>query len=232
MRKDIVNNIEKELEDAISLSSDKATMFFKTGKGGYSEHDKFLGISVPKIRSIAKNHPQLSLEEIKYLLYSPYNEKRLLALIILVNQYKKSKDKETFYNFYCEHLLQVNNWNLVDSSAHLIIGDYLYDKERDYLFTLSKSDSLWLRRISIVSTWWFIRQQDVDDTFKLATILMQDKHDLIHKASGWMLREAGKKDINKLKDYLNIHASHMPRTMLRYSIEKLTADEKSYYMTI
>ena len=208
----------------------KAT-FFKTGAGDYGEHDRFMGVSVPHIRKIAKQFAHLSLDELQILIESPFNEERLLALIILVNCYQKTKD-QALYTFYIKNLKHVNNWNLVDASAHLILGAHLFERDKNILIELSKSQKIWEKRISIVSTWYFIRQNDTNWTFKLVTMMLGDKHDLIHKASGWMLREAGKRDPLKLRDFLDKYAKEMPRTMLRYAIEKLPLEERKIYMSI
>lgn len=231
MNKTILNQIEIEIQKAISIPKDKTTHFFKTGKGSYGEHDQFLGIRNPDTRNIAKKYANIPFEILELLLYSPFNEKRLLALIILANQYPKStpEDKIKIYNFYNQHLSQVNNWNLVDLSAPYTMGRHLLNQDPNKLFELSSSTNLWYRRIAIVSTWWFIRNNELNTTYQLADLLLQDSHDLIHKAVGWMLREAGKKDTSRLKQYLEQNATNMPRTMLRYSIEKFTKKEQAYY---
>ncbi len=205
--------------------------FFKTGKGQYGEGDIFIGTTVPDTRKVAKKY-NLSLEEIKQLLESKIHEHRLIALFILVDKYKKSEDKEKqeIANFYLNHTKHINNWDLVDSSAHLILGEHISNKDKSILEKLAKSNNLWERRISIISTLQFIRKNQFDETFKISTILLKDKHDLIHKAVGWMLREVGKKDKNQLKNFLNKHHKEMPRTMLRYSIEHFSKEEKEYFM--
>lgn len=207
-------------------------VFFKTGVGGYAEHDRFIGVTVPILRKIAKQFAALPLTELQLLFESPINEERLLALVILVMQYQGSPHdgKITLYNFYISNLKHVNNWNLVDASAHLIIGDHLHNKEKDILLTLAKSDNMWERRIAMVATWHFIRQDHYEWTLKIAEILLKDSHDLIHKAVGWMLREMGKRNLKTLKAFLNQHAALMPRTMLRYAIEKLPLDERKAYL--
>lgn len=205
-------------------------MFFKTGAGEYAEHDKFMGVTVPQIRFIAKSYYNLPLEQLEHLLHSSFNEERLLALIILTKQFENPHEQEGIYQFYMSNKHQVNNWNLVDASAHLIVGAYLSDKKKTVLKELVASESLWDRRIAIVSTWFFIRQGDLEWTFKIARLLLKDKEDLIHKATGWMLREAGKQDLPALKLFLNEHAASMPRTMLRYAIEKLDEPQRRRYM--
>ena len=209
-------------------------VFFKTSKGSYAEHDVFIGVAVPMLRKVAKSFCDIALTEIEQLLQSKINEERLLALIILADQYKRGNAelKAQIYQFYISNLKYVNNWNLVDSSAHLIIGNHLFEQNREVLLNLAKSDILWERRTAIVSTWYFIRQSDLLWTFKIAKILLEDSHDLIHKAVGWMLREAGKKDQAALKKFLDEYASKMPRTMLRYAIEKFDPDVRQHYLKI
>ncbi|MBP7190170.1 MAG: DNA alkylation repair protein, partial [Rickettsiaceae bacterium] len=207
-------------------------MFFKTGAGSYGSHDKFLGVKVPAVRKIVNTYyKSLSLEEIQTLISSEFNEERLFALLVLVKLY--NKDPEKIYNFYIDNIHYVNNWNLVDLSARPIVGAYFADKkDKSYLLDLAKSKNLWERRIAIVSTWFFIAKcKKLNYTFEIAKMLFQDKEDLIHKATGWMLREAGKVDAPQLKLFLDENTQHMPRTMLRYSIEKFTDEDRKYYMT-
>jgi 3-methyladenine DNA glycosylase AlkD len=229
-----IEPIQTLLRASSTIPTEKRSYFFKTDPNSYAAHDQFLGVPVPQIRLIAKKFLDLSRAEIEQLLASPFNEERLLGLIILVHQYEKADtaNKNALYQFYMDNLKQVNNWNLVDSSAHLIIGAHLYDKNRNILISLAQSNDLWERRIAIVATWYFIRKNDLTWTFKIATLLLHDTHDLIHKSVGWMMREAGKKDIQQLINFLNAHAFHMPRTMLRYAIEKFPeAQRKSYLQT-
>lgn len=206
--------------------------FFKTDLGQYGAHDQFLGISVPKLRKIATQFKDLDLKIIQVFLQSTFNEERLLALILLVTQYQKARSLQQLqiYNFYLQHLNYVNNWNLVDTSAPLLMGQHLYTRNKQVLFTLAKSNNLWHKRIAIVATWYFIRQNKVRVTFRLAKILLADEHDLIHKAVGWMLREAGKRDLLQLKLFLDQHAPQMPRTMLRYAIERFPAPLRKAYL--
>jgi 3-methyladenine DNA glycosylase AlkD len=206
----------------------QAQYFFKTQPGQYSSHDQFLGIPVPTLRTISKKYTHLSESDISELLHSHFNEERLLALFILVHQFKQNQ--KATYDFYLKHLKHVNNWNLVDSSAHLIIGAYLFNNPSPILEQFAVSQDLWERRIAIVATWYFIKKDSFENTIHIATILLQDKHDLIHKATGWMLREMGKRNKQKLIDFLDAHSSIMPRTMLRYALEKLTPEEKALYM--
>ena len=207
----------------------KHTLFFKVNVGDYAQHDQFMGVSMPILRKMAKDFIKLSLENIKYLIKSPINEERLLALLILINQYEQG-DKNEIYQFYISHLNYVNNWNLVDSSAHLIAGAYLYKKDKGILLDLAKSEIIWERRISIVSTLYFIRRGEFKLTLRIAEILLEDTHDLIHKAVGWMLREVGKRNKELLVIFLNKYATSMPRTMVRYAIEKLPEDERKSYL--
>ena len=212
-------------------SPSTTSRFFKTGEGDYAEHDQFIGVSHPVLRSIAKEFHTLSISEIQTLIESPVNEKRMLALFILINQYQKGPfDKETCYQFYIKNLAHINNWNLVDASAHWIVGAHLMHRDKEPLLTLAKSDIMWERRVAIVATWYFIRHNSLEWTIKLAGLLCHDRHDLIHKSVGWMLREAGKRDQNVLISFLEQYASTMPRTMLRYSIEKLSVDQRKIYL--
>jgi 3-methyladenine DNA glycosylase AlkD len=228
----LIIQIKKILRNSISVSPEKAAAFFKTGTGEYAEGDIFIGVSVPVLRKIAKNFMLLTLDDLKALLESTINEERLLALIILTKQYQNAdhRSQEKLYQFYIQNLKHVNNWNLVDASAHLIVGAHLWDKERSSLVNLARSEILWERRISIVSTWYFIRQNDLAWTFKIASLLLGDTHDLIHKAAGWMLREAGKRDQTRLVTFLNQELHTMPRTMLRYAIEKFPEDMRKIYL--
>jgi 3-methyladenine DNA glycosylase AlkD len=202
--------------------------FFKIGPGEYSESDVFIGVRVSEIRIIARQFEDMSFDELASLISSEIHEERLLALLILVRQFKKNPDK--VYEFYLQNIQYVNNWDLVDQSAHYIVGAYLIDKDRTILYALAESQNLWKRRIAMVSTWWFIRNNQFADTIKLAEIFLNDKHDLMHKATGWMLREVGKKDQRTLIDFLNKYSKVMPRTALRYSIEKLTPVERTKYL--
>lgn len=227
-----VNHIRSLLQQSAHVSKDKQSFFFKTEAGHYAEHDQFLGVTVPMLRKVAKDFQDLAFEDIQILINSPFNEERFFALVILVSQYQKGNSaiKEEIYQFYMKNLKQVNNWNLVDASAHLILGAHLLKSNKDILFTLARSNSLWERRIAIVSTWYFIRNNDLEWTFELGKLLLKDTHDLIHKAVGWMLREAGKRNQEALIKFLDHHASHMPRTMLRYSMEKFPESQRKTYL--
>lgn len=208
--------------------------FFRTGPGEYGEGDVFIGTTVPETRQVANMAQGLSLTETLKLLKSKKHEERMASLFILTHKYQKAntpKEKQAIYNAYCKHFKYVNNWDLVDCSAHKIVGAHLIDKSKAPLYKWAKSKHLWTKRISIVTTWWFIRDGQVKDTMALSKILLGDDHDLIHKAVGWMLREAGKKDLKALLKFLDQHHKKMPRTMLRYSLEKLTPAQKKKYMT-
>ncbi|MAG20361.1 DNA alkylation repair protein [archaeon] len=202
--------------------------FFKTKKGEYGEGDIFLGIKVPIQRKIANKY-NLNLTDLQTLLDSKIHEHRLVALIILTKKYQKTKSKEII-DFYLKNTKNINNWDLVDLSAHKILGEYLLDKEKTILYTLAKSKNLWENRISIISTFAFINNNQFEDSLKLAKMLINHKHDLIHKAVGWMLREIGKKDQQILEDFLKKYYKKMPRTMLRYSIERFEEKKRQIYL--
>ncbi|MBI2548800.1 DNA alkylation repair protein [Candidatus Woesearchaeota archaeon] len=206
--------------------------FFKTGKGEYGEGDIFLGITVPVQRQIAKTFHNLTIKDIHELLKSKIHEHRLLALLILVGQYEKgsSTEKKEIVVFYLKHGQWINNWDLVDLSAPKILGDYLLDNPRDVLYKLVRSPSVWERRIAIIATYTFIRHQQFDDTIHIAELLMKDSHDLIHKAVGWMLREVGKQSLDVEEQFVNEHCQHMPRTMLRYAIERFPEQKRKIYL--
>lgn len=207
--------------------------FFKTGEGGYAQGDRFLGITVPEQRAIAKQFTQLSLGDIGALLRSPIHEERLTALLILVDQFKKGDEKiqEKIYAFYLKNAMRINNWDLVDSSAHHIVGAYLDGKQKEELKRLACSKILWERRIAIVATWHDIRKGRTDTVFMIAQMLLTDEHDLMHKATGWMLREAGKHGSEELLEgFLKRHYRHMPRTMLRYAIERFPERKRQDYL--
>lgn len=206
--------------------------FFKTGKGEYGEGDIFLGISVPEIRKIAREFKDIKLEEVQEHLDSEIHEERLTALLILLEKNRKANEseKEKIFNFYLKNASRnrINNWDLVDLSCG-IIGEFLLDKEKKALYKLVNGN-LWEKRIAIVSTYVFIRKNDFSDTLKISEMLISDKHDLIHKAVGWMLREVGKRDVRILEGFLNKHRKRMPRTMLRYAIEKFPEDKRKAYL--
>lgn len=206
--------------------------FFKAGKGEYGEGDRFLGVTVPNIRAIAKLHKDISIEDIRDLIQSEWHEVRLCALIIMVEKSKKKDEalRKELFNLYLSQTKRINNWDLVDLSCRFIIGEYLLDKSRDILYQLAQSSLLWDNRIAIVSTYAFIRKGQLEDTYALSDLMMQHPHDLMHKAIGWMLREAGKRNPERLYDYVMSHRADMPRTMLRYAIEKFSPKERTILM--
>ena len=206
--------------------------FFKTGKGEYGEGDIFYGIKVPEQRIIAKQFKDLALDDLKNLILSKVHEERLIAAFILVDQFKSGdeKKKKIIFNFYLKNRKGINNWDLVDLSAPKIVGAYLIDKEKDLLYKFARSKDLWEKRMSIISTQAFIREHYFDDTLNISEILLSDKHDLIHKAVGWMLREVGNRDMETEEEFLRKHYKKMPRTMLRYAIEKFTEQKRNAYL--
>jgi 3-methyladenine DNA glycosylase AlkD len=209
--------------------------FFKTGRGQYAEGDRMLGVTMPQLHSIVKTSPEFPLDEIQGLLDSEYHEVRMVGFLFLVKQFRKSRDgseRKQIFDFYLKNVPRANNWDLVDLSCRELIGCYLLDKKelRDVLYRLAESENLWEQRTSIVSTWMFIKHGQFEDTLLLAKGFLSHKHDLIHKATGWMLRELGKKDKRSLIVFLGKHSHAMPRTMLRYAIEHFSPAERSYYM--
>ena len=232
-------DVRKELQSM--ADPDKAAIlqrFFKTGLGQYGEGDIFIGVMVPHSRQVAKKFSQLPLGEVRTLLYSRIHEERLVALLILVLRYSGAsssrEENEEIVNFYLDNIKQVNNWDIVDLSAPNIHGAYLMvdkrdDRRRKLLYKLAKSENVWERRIAIVATHHFIRKGDFSDTLQIAEMLLQDRHDLIHKAAGWMLREVGKRDSAAEEAFLEKHCNVMPRTMLRYAIERLPESKRRRY---
>jgi len=206
--------------------------FFKTGKGEYGEGDIFLGIRVPLLRRLVKKYGGISIAEVRKLLHSKFHEERLLAVLMLVQLFKSGDEsvQKQVYDLYLENTEFINNWDIVDISASNIVGAHLYEKDKAPLYDLVQSKNLWERRISIISTFYFIRQNEFDDTLKLAKILLNDKEDLIHKAVGWMLREVGKREIEFEEEFLQEHYKIMPRTMLRYAIEKFPETSRKMYL--
>jgi 3-methyladenine DNA glycosylase AlkD len=216
-------------------STEKAKIlqrFFKTGPGQYGEGDTFHGITVPVLRQLVKEYDGISLTEVGMLLKSGMHEERMLALLMLVRAFTKSDDarKKKIYGFYLKNTRYINNWDLVDLSAPQIVGVYLADKSRKPLYVLARSSDLWQRRIAILSTFTFIRQNDFADVLEISGILLDDKHDLIHKAVGWMLREVGKRDLGVEEQFLKSRYKKMPRTMLRYAIEKFPEEKRKEYL--
>lgn len=230
-------NVARELKALAKPSrAFESQRFFKTGIGQYGEGDVFLGLTVPEVRVIARKYKNLSLSEIEELTKSPFHEFRLCGLIILNLQFQGTKDfkiQKKIFDFYLRQAKaqRINNWDLVDVSAP-IIGKYLTEEADPYplLMKLARSKSLWERRISIIFTFAFIRAEELDPTIEISKALIMDEHDLIHKAVGWMLREAGKRDGRLLREFLNENASQMPRTMLRYSIEKFPEAERKRWL--
>ncbi|MDK2886868.1 MAG: hypothetical protein PWP54_1446 [Thermosipho sp. (in: thermotogales)] len=208
---------------------DKLKSFFRASPNGYGyENDKFFGLTVPETRKIAKKFKNISLKDVESLLKSDYHEVRLCALFILREKYKKCPDE--VIKVYLNNLEYVNNWDLVDSSAPYLLGQYLYDKDRTLLYDLAKSGDLWKQRIAILSTFYFIKQNDFEDTLRISEILLNHKHDLIHKAVGWMLREIGKRNKEIKDSFLKKYYKFMPRTMLRYAIEKYPEEERQKFL--
>lgn len=234
--------LAKQVSEELRKIADKKTAetlswFFKTGKGEYGEGDKFLGVKVPQSRTIAKKYSALSLTEIEKLAKSKFHEERFTATVILVNQFKKSRkaeERKKLFDFYLKLINSgaVNNWDLIDVSAPYL-GEYLLDSKEPIMFLekLAKSKNLWNQRAAIMFTWAFIREHDLQPTFTITQLHLKHPHDLIHKACGWMLREAGKRDLSALRLFLTEHSAIMPRTMLRYSIEKLSETERKKWLS-
>lgn len=231
----MVKNIREDIQRLRNPEKAKILSgFFKTGKGQYGEGDVFLGIPVPEQRKIAKKYTGLSFSEIRKLLLSRIHEYRLIALLILIIRYRRADEtgKRNIFNLYLKNTRCINNWDLVDLSAPNIIGDYLLTRDRSILYHLAQSENLWERRIAIISTFAFIRADQFDDTFHIAELLLHDRHDLIHKAAGWMLREIGKRDQQKEETFLGKYAAVMPRTMLRYAVERFDAKKRLSYLDL
>ncbi|MBI5100894.1 MAG: DNA alkylation repair protein [Nitrospirae bacterium] len=225
--------IKKDLESiadperAILLSR-----FFKTGPGQYGEGDIFLGITVPNQRKVAKKYSGASLDDLHRLLQSKVHEHRLVGLLILIGKYKKADQagKKLYTGFYLAHIPHINNWDLVDLSAGYILGDFMRDKDKTLLYKLAGSRNLWARRIAVMATFAFIRAGSFEVTLKIAEMLLHDRHDLIHKAVGWMLREIGKKDLAAEEAFVDKYHKEMPRTMLRYAIERFDEPKRRHYL--
>ncbi|MGA0556943.1 DNA alkylation repair protein [Larkinella sp. VNQ87] len=208
--------------------------FFKTGPGQYGEGDEFLGLSVPQQRVIAAQYRLLPPDETEQLVRDPYHECRLTGLIIWTNQAKRpgEENRKLIFDYYLRNKAFVNNWDLVDTSCPGIVGNYLLNKDRSILYELVRENHLWSQRIAMVSTLAFIRKNQFQDTFQLAELLLTHRHDLIHKAVGWMLREVGKKNPDALEEFLHDHAGQLPRTALRYAIERFEPARRKYYLEL
>jgi len=227
----MLSQIKKELDS--KANKEKSLIysgFFKTKKGQYGEGDTFIGLTVPEQRDLARKYMDLNFNDIEQLLSNKIHEYRLTGLLILVCKYQKNENKKEIFDFYLKNIHASNNWDLIDCVADKIIGKYLMDKDKKILYDFANSNDLWKKRISIISTFEFIKNNEFQDTLKISEILLNDKHDLIHKAVGWMLRELGKRNISLLESFLKKHSKEMPRTMLRYAIEKFDEEKRKYYM--
>ena len=228
-----VQQIKKRLKQL--ANKEKAEIlqrFFKTGPGEYGEGDVFIGVKVPDLRKVAKDFRDIAIKNVIILLESAIHEERLLALLMLVSKYVKGNEtaKKEIYKLYLKKTTFINNWDLVDVNAQHIVGDYLMDKNKSPLYRLTKSKDLWERRIAVMATFCFIKRERYEDTLKIAKILLNDKEDLIHKAVGWMLREIGKRNMVIEEAFLKQHYKEMPRTMLRYAIEKFPEPKRQQYL--
>ena len=229
-----IKNLRNEIKKSANPQKVKILQkFFKTGNGQYGEGDIFIGLMVPESRKISKKYLNLTFKEISILLSSRIHEERLICLLILVDKFKKAtqNEQEKIFHFYIKHAKKVNNWDLVDLSAPNILGTYLLGtQDRQVLYKLARSDNIWKKRISIIATLTFIRNAQFDDTLRLAEILIFDNNDLIHKAVGWMLREVGKRDEILLEQFLEKYCKVMPRTTLRYAIEKFSKQKRKNFL--
>ena len=234
-------SVERLLKDLSNKERAKVSAsFFKTGKGEYGEGDVFFGVTVPQVRKLIKEElSKVTLNDLLLLLKNKYHEVRLFACISFVElmknaiKEKNEKKQKAIFDLYIKNLNRINNWDLVDTSCRDIVGYYLYNKNRDLLYKLAKSDNLWERRVAIVSTWYFIKNKEYEDTFSLCELLINDKEDLMHKACGWMLREVGKYcGLNILNIFLEKNADKMPRTALRYSLERHNHLKREYFLKI
>lgn len=228
--KQIVTELEALGDPAIARHCSR---YFKTGPGEYGEGDRFLGIRVPTLRRVARRHKAIPLQDAVALLHSPWHEVRLVALLILVAAYQtapRKKAKEAVYRAYLKHAAWINNWDLVDVSAEHVVGAHLFERDRSELFRMVRSRNLWKRRIAIMATFHFIRRGDFACTLELAEWLLADPEDLLHKATGWMLREVEKRDGTAARDFLEAHHDRMPRTMLRYAIERMPEPERKAWL--
>ncbi|MCD4693855.1 DNA alkylation repair protein [bacterium] len=229
MYKQIKNEI---IEFADKKRAEITSSFFKTSKGEYGEGDLFLGVRVPVLRQIAKKYKKINFKDLEKLLNTNLHEYRFIALVLLIDKYKKGDniEKKGVYDFYIKNLKNINNWDLVDISAPHIVGNYLEDKDRAILYKLVNSKNLWFRRVAIISTFSFIRNNDFKDCLKITEILLNDEEDLIHKAVGWMLREIGNRDLKTEEEFLKKYYKKIPRTTLRYAIEKFEEKKRQKYL--
>lgn len=231
-----VPSVEEILDELRELGDADVAEFlgryFKTGPGEYGEGDRFLGIRVPVLRKLARKYRTLALPACRELLVSPYHEARLLALLILVLRYDRGDEGEraAVYRLYLDHLAYVNNWDLVDSSAEHIVGRHLQERDKAVLYELARSRSVWGRRVAIMATFHYVKAGSFDDTLRIAELLLDDPHDLVHKAVGWMIREVGKRNRQVAEEFLRPRYRRMPRTMLRYAIEKFPEELRQRYL--
>jgi len=226
----MLQKLTKEIQKSYSKErAEHSKRFFKTGIGEYGEGDIFLGLSVPEQRVLAKKYSNLSMPQIQKLLDSEIHEYRLIAGLILIKKFEK--DPEVIFNFYIKNARRFNNWDLVDLTAPRIVGNFLKDKNKKIIYDLARSKNIWEKRIAIVSTLYFIvKENNFSDTLKISEIILEDSHDLIHKAVGWMLREVGKRNVEVLKDFLKINYKKIPRTALRYAIEKFPEAQRKKFL--
>lgn len=229
----VIRNIQRKLLQLGSEEKAKVLQrFFKTGPGEYGEGDVFIGVRVPELRRLVKKYPDITIKQVMQLLSSTIHEERFFALLMLVSEFSKGDEtvKKRIYELYLQHTKFINSWDLVDGSAHQIVGAFLMDKSKDPIYHLAKSNSLWERRIAILSTFHFIKNNNYSETLKISKILLTDDQDLIHKAVGWMLREIGKRHILTEEIFLKKYYKRMPRTMLRYAIEKFPESKRKKYL--
>lgn len=230
----MINDIKNDFRKVSSKSkADHSTRFFKTGKGEYGEGDLFLGVSTPNVHKLVNKYKRdLDITDTLYFLNHKIHTYRFFALEVLKYKYKRghTDERKKIFDIYIKNLKFINNWDLVDISAPHIVGDYLLDKDRDILFKLAKSDTLWSQRVAIISTFAFIRNSEYEDTLKISKILLNHKHDLIHKAVGWMLREVWKRDPEIVEEFLKENYDQIPRTALRYSIEKMEEKKRKRFL--
>jgi 3-methyladenine DNA glycosylase AlkD len=230
---DLINDLKKMADSKTAFSLSK---YYKTGVGEYAENDKFLGIRVPVLHRLERKYQSLTISELEMALTSEFHEIRMLVLFILVNKYKKALSdsfKEEVYNLFIRNTEHINNWDLIDFNTYKVIGDFVYEKGLEsVLISFAESESMWERRIAIVSTLFYIKKNSFELTLEISKILLNDKQDLIHKAVGWMLREVGKRDLKIMKSFLEENIRSLPRTSLRYAIEKLPKPVQKYYLNL